>query len=176
MLSPQWVDEPMKRKKKSKHGSKKAAKKGHRSQPSQPPEVDEYELDMEGVPRDKLERTLTAMHRVNQGLKASSDRAESAVSGMTRMIGRLTRARDDERGWLREENRILKDLVGWKKSGSRVASPPPSSSEEETASLEEDEMRRQLHLMRKLGTPDFLSGLKNSRIPSCTPNDDFPRG
>ena len=43
-------DEPMKRKKKSKHGSKKAAKKGHRSQPSLPPGVDEYELDMEGVP------------------------------------------------------------------------------------------------------------------------------
>ena len=79
------------------------------------------------------------MHRVNQGLKASSDKADSAMSGMSRMIGRLTRARDYERGWLREENRILKDLVGWKKSGSRVASPPPSSSEEETESLEEDE-------------------------------------
>ena len=132
-------DEPMKRKKKSKHGSKKAARKGPRSRPSQVPEADEYELDMEGVPRDKLERTLTAMHRVNQGLKASSDRAESAVSGMTRTMTRLTKARDDERGWLKEENRILKDLVGWKKSASRAASPPPSSSEEETASLEEDE-------------------------------------
>ena len=124
-------DEPMKRKKKSKHGSKKAAKKGHKSQPSQPPEVDTCELDMEGVPRDKLERTLNAMHRANQGLKSSSDRAESALSGMSRVIARMTRARNDERGWLREENRILKDLVGWKRPGPRAASPPPSSSEEE---------------------------------------------
>ena len=56
------------------------------------------------------------------------------------MIGRMTRARNDERGWLREENRLLKDLVGWKRAGSRVASPPPpSSSEDETESLDDDE-------------------------------------
>ena len=71
----------MKRRKKSKHGSKKAAKKGHRAPPSQPPGEDEYELDMEGVPRDKLEKSLATMHRINQGLKASSDKAESAMSG-----------------------------------------------------------------------------------------------
>ena len=59
------------------------------------------------------------------------------------MIGRLTRARNDERGWLMEENRILKDLVGWKRSGSRVASRPPSSSEEETESLDEDEVEEE---------------------------------
>ena len=73
-------EEPTKRKKKSKHGSKKAAKKGHR-QSSQLPPVDTYELDLEGVPRDKLEQTVGALHRVNQGLKSSSDRAESALSG-----------------------------------------------------------------------------------------------
>ena len=90
-------EEPTKGKKKSKHGSKKAAKKGHR-QSSQLPPVDTYELDMEGVPRDKLEQTVHALHRVNQGLKSSSDRAESALSGMSRMIGKMTRARNDERG------------------------------------------------------------------------------
>ena len=141
----------MKRKKKSKHGSKKAAKKGHRSQPSQPPVVDQYELDMEGVPRDKLELTLNAMHRVNQGLKSSSDRAESALSGMSRMIGRMTRARNDERGWLKEENRILKDLVGWKRSASQVAPPSPASPEEETDSLEEDEEEEDAEVDEEVG-------------------------
>ena len=131
-------EEPTKRKKKSKLGSKKAAKKGHRRSP-QPPPVDVYELDIEGVPRDKLEQAVNAFHRVNQGLKSSSDRAESALSGMSRTIGRVTRARNDERGWLREEKRLLKDLVGWKRAGSRVATPPPSSSEEETESLDDDE-------------------------------------
>ena len=99
----------MKRKKKSKVGSKKAARKGHR-QASQLPPVDTYELDMTGVPREKLEQTVNAFHRVNQGLKSSSDRAESALSGMSRMIGKMTKARNDERGWLQEENRLLKDL------------------------------------------------------------------
>ena len=56
---------------------------------------------------------------------------------MTRLVNRLTKARNGERGWLQEENRILKDLVGWKRSASRAASPPPS--EEETDNLEEDE-------------------------------------
>ena len=101
--------------------------------------MDTYELDMTGVPREKLEQTVNAFHRVNQGLKSSSDRAESALSGMSRMIGKMTKARNDERGWLQEENRLLKDLVGWKRVGSRVATPPPSSSEEETESLDEDE-------------------------------------
>ena len=133
-------EEPVKRKKKSKHGSKKEAKKGHR-QPSQPPSVDACELDMEGVPRDELEQTVNALHRVNQGLKSSSDRAESALSGMSRMIGKMTRARNDERSWLQEENRLLKDLVGWKRAGPRVATPPPSSSEDETESLDEDEQK-----------------------------------
>ena len=45
----------MKRKKKSWQGSKKLAKKGHRSAPSQSPEVGTFELDMTGVPREKLE-------------------------------------------------------------------------------------------------------------------------
>ena len=94
---------------------------------------------MTGVPREKLEQTVNAFHRVNQGLKSSSDRAESALSGMTRMMSKMTRARNDERGWLQEENRLLKDLVGWKRAGPRVATPPPSSSEEETESLDEDE-------------------------------------
>ena len=131
-------EEPTKRKKKSKHGSKKAAKKGHR-QSSQLPPVDPYELDMSGVPRDKLEQTVNAFHRVNQGLKSSSDRAESALSGMTRMMTRMTRARNDEREWLQEENRLLRDLVGWRRAAPRVAEPPPESSEDETESLDEDE-------------------------------------
>ena len=113
--------------------------------------MDTYELDMEGVPRDKLEQTVNALHRVNQGLKSSSDRAESALSGMSRMIGRMTRARNDERGWLREENRLLKDLVGWKRAGSRVATPPPSSSEEETESLDDDEQEEDAAIVEEAG-------------------------
>ena len=143
-------EEPAKRKKKSKHGSKKAAKKGPR-QPTQPPSVGEYELDMEGVPRDKLEQTVNALHRVNQGLKSSSDRAESALSGMSRMIGRMTRARNDERNWLQEENRLLKDLVGWKRAGPRVATPPPSSSEDETESLDDDEQEEDAAVIEEAG-------------------------
>ena len=64
------------------------------SHPQLPP-VDIYELGLEGVPRDKLEQTVGALHRVNQGLKSSSDHAESALSGMSRMIGRMTRALSD---------------------------------------------------------------------------------
>ena len=143
-------EEPAKRKKKSKHGSKKAAKKGHR-QPSHPPSVGEYELDMEGVPRDRLEQTVHALHRVNQGLKSSSDRAESALSGMPRMIGRMTRARNDERNWLQEENRLLNDLVGWKRVGPRVATPPPSSSEDETESLDDDEQEEDAAVIEEAG-------------------------
>ena len=129
----------MKRKKKSKQGSKKLAKRGHRSAPSQSPEVGTFELDMTGVPREKLELTVSTLHRVNQGLKSSSDRAESALSGMTRAVGKMTRARNDEKNWLMEENRLLKDLIGWKKVEPQVAPSPSSSSEDETESLEEDE-------------------------------------
>ena len=59
------------------------------------------------------------------------------------MMNRLTRARNDERGWLQEGNKILRDLVGWKRSASRAASPPPSPSEEETDSLEEDQIEEE---------------------------------
>ena len=76
-----FSEEPAKRKKKVWQGSKKLAKKGHRSAPSQDPERGTYELDMSGVPRDKLELTVSTLHRVNQGLKSSSDRAASALSG-----------------------------------------------------------------------------------------------
>ena len=86
-----------------------------------------------------MRESLTAMHRVNRGLKASSERADSTVSEMTRLMGRRSRERDQERGWLQEENRILKDLIGWKRSHRRAPSPPKSSSGEETDSLEEDE-------------------------------------
>ena len=67
------------------------------------------------------------------------------------MIGRMTKAQNDERGWLREENRILKDLVGWKRSVPRVASPPSASSEEETASLEEDEEEEKAEIDEEVG-------------------------
>ena len=40
---------------------------------------------------------------------------------------------------LQEENRILKDLIGWKRSKTRAPSPPMPPSEQETDSLEEDE-------------------------------------
>ena len=111
---------------------------------------------MEGVPRDRLEQTVHALHRVNQGLKSSSDRAESALSGMSRMIGKMTRARSDERNWLQEENRLLKDLVGWKKVGPRVATPPPSSSsssssEDETESLDDDEQEVDAAVIEEAG-------------------------
>ena len=52
---------------------------------------------------------------------------------------RLTKARNEERSCLQEENRILKDLLGWKRSSQRARSPPRSDEEEETDSLEEDE-------------------------------------
>ena len=92
---------------------------------------------MSGVPRDKLELTVSTLHRVNQGLK-SSCRAESALSGMTRAVGRMTKARNDKEGWLMEENRLLRDLIGWKKVEPHAAPSPRSSSEGETESLEED--------------------------------------
>ena len=90
-------------------GSKKLAKRGHRSSPPTDPDRGTYELDMSGVPRDKLELTVSTLHRVNQGLKSSSDRAESALSGMTRAVGKMTKARNDKEGWLMEENRLLRD-------------------------------------------------------------------
>ena len=132
-------EEPAKRKKKSRLGSKKLAKRGHRSAPSQDPEMGTYELDMSGVPRDKLELTVSTLHRVNQGLKSSSDRAESALSGMTRAVGKMTKARNDKEGWLMEENRLLRDLIGWKKVEPRAATSQDSPSEDETESLEEDD-------------------------------------
>ena len=129
----------MKRKKKSKQGSKKLAKRGHRAAPSQPPDMGPFELDMTGVPREKLELTVSTLHRVNQGLRSSSERAESALSGMTRAVGKMTRARNDEKNLLMEENRLLKDLIGWRRVESQVDPQQPSSSEDETESLEEDE-------------------------------------
>ena len=111
--------------------------------------VGEYQLDMEGVPRDKLEQTVHAL--VNQGLKSSSDRAESALSGMSRMIGKMNKAQNDRQTWLQEENRLLKDLVGWKRAGSRVATPPPSSSEGETESLEDDEQEEDAAVREEVG-------------------------
>ena len=94
------------------------------------------------APDDKLRETLTRMHKVTKGLRASSEKAESAVSQMTRVMGRLNRARDAERGWLQEENKLLKDIVGWKKRKPRDPTPPQSadSEEDETDSLEEDEL------------------------------------
>ena len=101
--------EPVKTKKKSKHGSKKAAKKASKSRPSHDPEADDWELDIrDDTPREKLKETLTAMHRVNGGLKASSEQADSAVSEMCHLMGKWRRARDAERGWLQEENGIVK--------------------------------------------------------------------
>ena len=129
----------MKRKKKVWQGSKKLAKRGHRSSPSQDPDMGTYELDMSGVPRDKLELAVHTFHRVNQGLKSSSDKAESALSGMTRAVDRMTKARNDKEGWLMEENRLLRNLIGWKKIEPREAPSPRSPSAEATESLEEDD-------------------------------------
>ena len=134
-----FSDEPAKRKKKVWQGSKKLAKRGHRSSPSRDPERGTYELDMSGVPRDKLELTVSTLHRVNQGLKSSSDKAESALSGMTRAVDRMTKARNDKEGWLMEENRLLRNLIGWKKIEPREAPSPRSPSAEATESLEEDD-------------------------------------
>ena len=53
-------EEPVKRKKMSKHGSKKAAKKATKSRQSHDPEADEWELDIrDDTPREKLKETLT---------------------------------------------------------------------------------------------------------------------
>ena len=93
------------------------------------------------VPDDKLQETLTRMHKVTKRLRASSEKAESAVSQMTRVTGKLNRARNAERGWLQEENKLLKDIVGWKKRKPKDPTPPPSDPEEdETDSLEEAEL------------------------------------
>ena len=79
-------EEPAKREYKSKHGSKKAAKKAHRSRRSRDPEADESEQDIgDDVPKEKQRETLSAMHRVTRGLRASSEKAESAVSQMSRV-------------------------------------------------------------------------------------------
>ena len=59
------------------------------------------------------------------------------------MMSRMTRARNDEREWLQEESRLLRDLVGWKRAVPRVATPPPESSEDETESLDEDEQEEE---------------------------------
>ena len=134
-----FSEEPAKRKKKVWQGSKKLAKRGHRSSPSRDPDRGTYELDMSGVPRDKLELTVSTLHRVNQGLKSSSDKAESALSGMTRAVDRMTKARNDKEGWLMEENRLLRNLIGWKKIEPREAPSPRSPSAEATESLEEDD-------------------------------------
>ena len=134
-----FSEEPAKRKKKVWQGSKKLAKRGHRSSPSQDPDMGAYQLDMSGVPRDKLELTVSALHRVNQGLKSSSDKAESALSGMTRAVDRMTKARNDKEGWLMEENRLLRNLIGWKKIEPREAPSPRPPSAEATESLEEDD-------------------------------------
>ena len=101
----------------------------------------EWELDSgDDVPKEKLRETLTAMHKLTKGLKASSEKAESAVSETTRMMDKWNRARNAERGWLQKENQLLKDIVGWKKPKPMDPTPPPSDSEEEaTDSLEEDE-------------------------------------
>ena len=64
-------EEPAKRKYKSKHGSKKEAKRATRSRRSHEPEEEEWELDLgDEVPEDKLRETLTRMQRVTKGLRA----------------------------------------------------------------------------------------------------------
>ena len=153
-LQSVFSEEPTKRKKKAWQGSKKLAKRGHRSSPSLDPDRGTYELDMSGVPRDKLELTVSTLHRVNQGLKSSSDKAESALSGMTRAVDRMTKARNDKEGWLMEENRLLRDLIGWKKPhplGLFLQRKPRASRK--------TSLRRWVPTRRKLGTPDSLSGL-----------------
>ena len=81
------------------------------------------------------------MHKATKGLTASSEKADSAVSQMTHLMGKWDRARNAERGWLQEETQLLKDIVGWKKRKPRDPSPPASDPEEdETDSLEEDEL------------------------------------
>ena len=42
-------------------------------------------------------------------------------------------------GWLMEENRLLRNLIGWKKIEPREAPSPRSPSAEATESLEEDD-------------------------------------
>ena len=61
------------------------------------------------------------------------------MSGMTRAVGRMTKARNDKEGWLMEENRLLRDLIGWKKVEPQAAPSPRAPSEDETESLEEDD-------------------------------------
>ena len=63
----------------------------------------------------------------------------------------MTRARNDETSWLMEENRLLKDLIGWKKVESQVAPSPSSSSEDETESLEEDEQEAEDTIQEEVG-------------------------
>ena len=151
-------EEPAKRKHKSKHGSKKEAKRATKSRRSQEEPDEDWDFDLgDEVPDDKLRETLSRMSRVTKGLRASSEKADSAVSQMSNLMTKMgkqqrawEKARNSERDWLQEENRLLKDGLGWKKRRpqSRERSPPRSDPEEdETDSLEEDEPEE--------GDPDF---------------------
>ena len=103
----------------------------------------------DAVPNDKLRETLKRMNRVTKGLKARSEKADSAVSRMSNLMSQIGRqqrewekAKNIERDWLQEENKLLKDVLGLRKRRppSRERTPPESEPvEEETDSLEADE-------------------------------------
>ena len=115
------------------------------------------------MPEDKLRETLSRMHRVNQGLRASSEKAESAVSEMTRVMGKLNRARNAEREWLQEESKILKDLVGWKKRSPR--DPMTPKRKRLTTSRKTSWKVRSRTSTCELGTPNHIpSGLTDYTI------------
>ena len=95
-------EEPVKRKHKSKNGSKKAAKKATRSRRSHEASDEELDFDLgEEVADDKLRETLTRMSRVTKGLKASSEKADSAVSRLSNLTSQMGK---QQRVWERARN------------------------------------------------------------------------
>ena len=114
------------------------------------PSDEELDFDLgDAIPDGKLRETLKRMNRATKSLNASSEKADSAVSRMSNLMSQMgkqqcewEKAKNTERDWLQEENRFLKDVLGWRKRRppSRKRPPPDSEPvEEETDDLEEDE-------------------------------------
>ena len=79
------------------------------------------------VPDDRLREALKRMGKVNKGLKASSEKAESAVSKMSNLMTQMgeeqrrwEKAKNTEREWLQEENKLLEEIFGVEEAASSI--------------------------------------------------------
>ena len=85
------------------------------------------------------EKSKAKKAREQDASKAVKDESKEAVD-----VKAVKDETSPERDWLQEENRLAKDIVGWKKRRPppRETSPPRSDPEkDETDSLEEDELK-----------------------------------